>query len=138
MLPRAPVFYVFFVFTLNLCFSNSLYHFSLPFFNEHGIKICDIFGRQADLSDDKNLKISDINIQNIPKNAIENATEPGYKVSVTSEQAIINPQENIAMGKGLITISSDEFLATGSDWQFSGNSKNFTLNKNVQVFFKKT
>jgi hypothetical protein len=125
---------MFYIFTLNACFSDSLYHFSITLFDRCGTKICDIFGQRADLFGDKNLKIFDICIENIS----QNTTKSNGAISIRSDQATINPMETFATGKGFISISSDEFSANGSDWQFSGDSKKFTLNKNVQVFFKKT
>jgi hypothetical protein len=115
----------------NVIFANTLHRFSLPFFDENGTKICDIFGRQADTMDSKNLKVSDMVIQIFPKN--EGGL--GQKTSITSEQANINFVENWASGTGFISISNNEFSATGSDWQLLGNFKNFILNKNAQVFF---
>jgi hypothetical protein len=114
-----------------LCFGNHLYHLSLPLFDERGIKICDVFGRQADLFDDKNLKISNIMIQFFSKNK----AHLSESICVTSDQANFNFVENIASGSSSIAISSDRFSVTGSDWQLLGNSKIFTLNKDVRVSF---
>ncbi|MDR2812886.1 MAG: hypothetical protein LBB05_03830 [Puniceicoccales bacterium] len=133
MLSYVLIFYTFFTFMLNLCFSDNLHYFLLPLFDEHGAKICDVSGRQVDLIDSRNFKVLDITIQIFSKNK----TDPSQSICITSDQANVNSMENIATGSGFITISSDEFSATGSDWKFFGNSKNFILNKNVQVLFKK-
>jgi hypothetical protein len=134
MLSCILTFFIPIVFTINLCFGNNLYHFSLPLFDERGVKICTISGKRADLIDSENFNLSDITIQFFSKDK----ANPRGEIYVTSDRANINSAKNIAAGGGFITIFSDEFSATGNDWQFSGNSKNFTLNKNVQVFFKKT
>jgi hypothetical protein len=133
MLLRSLVYLACFIATFNPCYGGCLHRFSLPLFDGYGTKICDIFGRRADLSDEKNLKIFDILIQISSKQG----ADPSKKICVRSDRANVNPMENIASGDGFIAISSDEFSATGSDWRFSGNAKNFTLNKNAQVFFKK-
>ncbi|MDR1591204.1 MAG: hypothetical protein LBR92_04410 [Puniceicoccales bacterium] len=131
---RIAAIYMFFIFTINLCLSNNLYHFSLPLFDEHGVKICNISGKQADLIDSKIFKVSDITIQFFSKGKVD----PPEEIHITSDQANVDSTKNVANGDGFIAISNDEFSATGSNWQFFGNSKNFTLNKDVQVLFKKT
>ncbi|MDR1367062.1 MAG: hypothetical protein LBJ13_04145 [Puniceicoccales bacterium] len=131
MLPHLLVYFAYLIFLFNLCLGSHLYHFSLPLFDEHGTKICDIFGRQADLFDDKNLKISNITIRFFLKNKASSSKS----ICITSDQANFNFVENIATGSGSIAISSDEFSVTGSEWQLSGNSKIFTLNKDVHVSF---
>ncbi|MDR0740670.1 MAG: hypothetical protein LBF34_03100 [Puniceicoccales bacterium] len=133
MLLRVLAFFIPIIFIINLCFGNNLYHFSLPLFDECGVKICTISGERADLMDNENFDLSDIMIQFFSKNK----TNPTEEICIMSDRAKINSTKNIASGGGFITISSDEFFAKGDDWQFSGNSKNFTLNRNVQVFFKK-
>ncbi|MDR3317545.1 MAG: hypothetical protein LBS71_01925 [Puniceicoccales bacterium] len=126
-----------FIFHFPKSYGDQLHRFSLPFFNERGTKICDIFGRRADLSDNKSLKLFDINIQTFSKTK----DDPSHNISIMSDQAMINPLEHRASGNGFIVISNREFSASGNDWQFLGDiqndSKNFTINKNVQVFFEK-
>jgi lipopolysaccharide export system protein LptC len=111
---------------------SNLYRFSLPLFNEQGKKICSIYGQKADLSDDKIFKISDIMIQTFSENE-KNIP----KLFVMSDQAMVNIQDNSAFGDGFIAVTNGEFSATGQKWKFTKNGKNFTLDKNVQVFFEK-
>jgi lipopolysaccharide export system protein LptC len=111
---------------------SNLYRFSLPLFDEQGKKICSIYGRKADLSDDKIFKISDIMIQTFSENE-KNIP----KLFIMSDQAVLNIQDNSAFGDGFIAVTGGEFSATGQKWKFTENGKKFTLDKNVQVFFEK-
>jgi hypothetical protein len=134
MLLRTAIFFASLIFAINSCFGGNLYRFSLPLFDERGVKICVISGERADLIDGENFNLSDITIQFFPKDKT-NSTE---EICVMSDRANVNSAKNTVAGSGFITISGDEFFAKGDDWQLSGNSKNFILNKNVQVFFKRT
>jgi hypothetical protein len=111
----------------NVNFGNSLYQFSLPFFDQQGEKVFDIFGKKADFIDNTKFKVSDFWVQMIAQRA-----------TITSDQASISVAENCVSGDDSVAIASDDFFATGSDWKFSGDSKNFTFNKDVQVIFKNT
>ncbi|MDR2807179.1 MAG: LPS export ABC transporter periplasmic protein LptC [Puniceicoccales bacterium] len=128
------IFLSYLFFPLTESSSLCVYRFSLPLFDKCGVKICDIYGRQADLSNDKALNVSDISMQTSSK---DEKTIP--KIFVISDQATVNPQDNKASGNGFIAITNanGEFSATGQKWEFLGDSKSFTLNENVQVFFEK-
>lgn len=114
--------------------NGNLYNFSLPLFDINGLKICDIFGKNADVSNENSFKISDIKIQTFEQ--LQNQDIPSFLI--LSDQADISSSENVAYGSGFIAISNANFSATGTDWKFSGNQKHFVINSNVQVFFEKT
>ena len=108
--------------------ADHLDRFSLQLFNKQGEKICDIFGKKAIVNDNR-FHITDI--------AIDTKFDPNDPVSIISDQADVDPQNNQASGNGFIAISNPFFSATGNNWKFLGDEKLFTLNQNVQVFFEK-
>ncbi len=104
--------------------------FRLPMFNRDGYREWILTGRRG-----RYIHTDRIEVDGMDLRAFSGDAADALNLTILSNQAIFAPQSNRASGPGAITLLGPDYQASGSEWNWEGETGVVTVRRNVRVIF---
>ncbi|MGF1447894.1 MAG: hypothetical protein ACFB20_00600 [Opitutales bacterium] len=104
--------------------------FRLPMFNREGYREWILTARRGRYVHSDRIEVNGMDLRAFSGDAAD-----ALNLTILSNRAIFAPQSNRASGPGVITLFGAEYQATGSEWNWEGETGVVTVRRNVRVIF---
>lgn len=114
--------------TTQISTDKPIVNFRLPTYTPEGYRAWLVRGTEARFFGDNQIDIKELTLSIFSGQADEKVD-----TLILSPSAVVQQNDSIATGSGIIRVIGDQFEASGSLWRYEHRTKKITINRNVRV-----